>query len=107
MPESAELPSEAELIEFMHRRNGFDYDECQHGTYTGGPSHGEPYAMCERQGKALFAFLTAPRSSTMPVVSAKGKKLSKIVKQAATRDAGGYPDESLMKLAEELRANGL
>ena len=43
------------LVNFMHRRNKFDYDECQHGTYSGGPSNGEPYAMCERQADALIA----------------------------------------------------
>ena len=43
------------LVNFMHRRNEFDYDECQHGTYSGGPSNGEPYAMCERQADALIA----------------------------------------------------
>lgn len=36
------------LAKSMHRRNQFDYDQCDHGSYTGGPSHGEPYAMCER-----------------------------------------------------------
>jgi beta-xylosidase len=44
-----------ELIEFMHQRNEFDYDECQHGTYSGGPSNGEAYAMCERQANGLLA----------------------------------------------------
>lgn len=38
----------ASLAEAIHHRNEFDYDQCDHGTYRGGPSHGEPYAMCER-----------------------------------------------------------
>ena len=58
--------SEGAVIEFMHRRNKFDYDQCDHGTYTGGPSQGQPYAMCERQGRALVDFLAARPS---PVVS--------------------------------------
>lgn len=43
-----------ELVAFIHSRNEFDYDECDHGTYNGGPSHGEKYAMCERQADALI-----------------------------------------------------
>lgn len=42
------------LIAWMHTRNEFDYDECAHGTYSGGPSDGEPYAMCERQADGLI-----------------------------------------------------
>ncbi|MCI4659666.1 hypothetical protein [Cryobacterium zhongshanensis] len=51
-------PGETEreaLVARMHARNEFDYDECDHGTYTGGPSNGEPYAMCERQADSLIA----------------------------------------------------
>lgn len=36
------------LAAAIHDRNEFDYDQCDHGTYQGGPSHGKPYAMCER-----------------------------------------------------------
>lgn len=42
-----------ELIKFMHSRNEFDYDECQHGFYSG-PFAGEKYAMCERQADGLI-----------------------------------------------------
>lgn len=42
-----------DLIDFMHGRNEFDYDECQHGFYSG-PFAGEKYAMCERQADALI-----------------------------------------------------
>lgn len=48
-----------------------------------------------------------PDDWTDPDQGPKSKKLSKIVKQAATRNHGGYPDESLMLLAEELKLNGL
>lgn len=54
----------AELTLFMHDRNRFDYDECQHGTYSGGASHGEPYAMCDRQARALIEAL--PRLGWTP-----------------------------------------
>jgi hypothetical protein len=57
--------SEEAVIEFMHRRNEFDYDQCDHGTYTGGPSQGQPYAMCERQGRALVGFLAARPASVV------------------------------------------
>ena len=104
-------PSEAQLVEWVHRRNQFDYDECQHGTYSGGPSNGEPYAMCERQGKALYALLTSPKASTQPVVpenpKKKPRKLSKLVKQAASEQMGGYPDESLLRLYRVLKDEGL
>lgn len=43
-----------ELIDFMHKRNEFDYDDCQHGFYSG-PLAGQTYAMCERQAEALLA----------------------------------------------------
>lgn len=38
---------EAILAAEIHEAWEFQYDECDHGTYTGGPRHGEPYAMCE------------------------------------------------------------
>lgn len=36
----------------------------------------------------------------------KRKKLAKVARQAATRYAGGYPDKSLMKLADALERKG-
>ncbi len=44
-----------ELIAWLHARFQFEYDECDHGVYTGGPNDGKPYAMCERIGTALSA----------------------------------------------------
>lgn len=37
----------AALAAEIHEAWEFQYDECDHGTYTGGAQHGEPYAMCE------------------------------------------------------------
>lgn len=31
----------------IHEAWEFQYAQCDHGTYTGGPNHGQPYAMCE------------------------------------------------------------
>jgi len=31
----------------IHEAWEFQYDQCDHGTYNGGPSAGQPYAMCE------------------------------------------------------------
>lgn len=60
MLEKAELSAvtREDLTWWIHARNAFDYDECSHGTYSGGPSNGEPYAMCERQADALLAQFT-------------------------------------------------
>jgi len=41
------------LVAFLHARNEFDYDQCDHGTYAG-PLAGQPYAMCERQADAIL-----------------------------------------------------
>lgn len=43
------------LVAWMHSRQLFEYDSCDHGTYTGGAMAGEPYAMCERWADALMA----------------------------------------------------
>jgi hypothetical protein len=43
------------LARVIHARNEFDYDDCQHGTFSGGHMHGEPYAMCERMAAHLLA----------------------------------------------------
>lgn len=51
-------PTTDELIVWLHSRFIFEYDECDHGTYTGGTNDGKPYAMCERIGTALNYFLT-------------------------------------------------
>ena len=48
-------PDLATLTAWFHASNEFNYDDCQHGTYAGGPSHGEPYAMCERFARQLLA----------------------------------------------------
>ena len=47
------------LRAWLHDRHLFDGDHCQHGTYTGGVSHGQPYAMCEREASALASALPA------------------------------------------------
>ena len=59
------------LIAFMHSRNEFDYDQCDHGVYRGGAMDGQPYAMCERQGRALADFLAARSPQPAPSVSAE------------------------------------
>lgn len=41
------------LTEWMHKRQSFEYDECDHGVYHGGAQAGEPYAMCERWANAF------------------------------------------------------
>jgi hypothetical protein len=36
----------------VHDYFEFQYGECnEHGLYSGGPSHGEPYALCESAGR--------------------------------------------------------
>ena len=37
----------AQLAEALHAAFEWQYDQCSHGTYSGGPSHGQPYAMCD------------------------------------------------------------
>lgn len=54
-PTTTDDSSRETLVAWWHARNEFDYDECQHGTYSGGPIHGEPYKMCERQADALLS----------------------------------------------------
>lgn len=53
---SHERPEREALVQWMHSRQEFEYDKCDHGVYTGGAMHGQPYAMCERWADA---FLTA------------------------------------------------
>jgi hypothetical protein len=47
-PERLSAEDRAGLAAAIHARNEFDHDQCDHGTYTGGHMHGQPYAMCER-----------------------------------------------------------
>jgi len=49
-----------ELVAHIHARAEFDSDECDHGTYTGGALHGQPYRMCERKADALLARFSLP-----------------------------------------------
>ena len=49
-----------ELVAHIHARAEFDSDECDHGTYTGGALHGQPYRMCERKADALLARFSFP-----------------------------------------------
>jgi len=48
---------EEKIAAHIHARAEFDADECDHGTYRGGPLDGQPYAMCERKAAALVAAL--------------------------------------------------
>lgn len=42
------IESEIEtLAAEIHEAWEYQYDECTHGHYSGGATHGEPYAMCE------------------------------------------------------------
>lgn len=36
-----------QLAVLLHRAMEWQYDQCDHGRYTGGPNAGNPYAMCE------------------------------------------------------------
>lgn len=45
----------------LHDYTAFQYGECDHGTYSGGTSHGEPYEMCK---------LAAASGRLEPVVAA-------------------------------------
>lgn len=45
------------LADMIHRAMDYQYDECQHGTYSGGVSHGEPYRMCEIFARRVSAEL--------------------------------------------------
>lgn len=49
------------LTEALHAAFEWQYDECDHGTYAGGSSNGEPYAMC-----AIFARFVADRAVVRP-----------------------------------------
>lgn len=46
--ESEEVDVLDQLIVWLHEQFEFQFDECDHGTYSGGPSHGAKYKMCER-----------------------------------------------------------
>ena len=73
----------AQLAEALHAAFEWQYDQCSHGTYSGGPSHGQPYAMCD-----LFA----------------GRLIGRVSRHADQRAA-----EELNSLANELhvlRFNG-
>lgn len=35
------------IAEALHDALTHQYDECPHGTYSGGTNHGKPYKMCE------------------------------------------------------------
>lgn len=48
-----------QIAEAQHRTNEHQYDVCDHGTYAGGPNHGEPYAMCEIQARAVLPLVEA------------------------------------------------
>lgn len=48
-----------------------------------------------------------PNTEAYEATRTEAKKLSAIVKDAATRDHGGYPDKSLLKLAKALKEAGL
>jgi hypothetical protein len=54
-PEAPLMPDERKLATSIHRANTYHFDVCDHGTYAGGPNHGEPYAACELVASRLIA----------------------------------------------------
>lgn len=52
--ETEVVPTREALVAWMHNRQIFEYDKCDHGTYSGGAMNGQPYAMCERWAEALL-----------------------------------------------------
>jgi hypothetical protein len=49
------------LAEAWHDAYEWQYGECDHGTYSGGLSRGEPYRMCFIQAGRLLPFIAAER----------------------------------------------
>jgi len=39
----------------IHAIEEFNYDSCDHGTFTSGPNSGEPYQMCDHLAESLIA----------------------------------------------------
>lgn len=70
------------LVKAVHARYEFEYDECDHGTYRGGPYHGQPYAMCERWGSHIAEQLE-------PIIKARE---SQILREAADDFFARLPD---------------
>lgn len=47
MSEGEVLVDTEGLARALHHAMAWQYDECDHGKYVGGPNDGQPYAMCE------------------------------------------------------------
>ena len=52
----------------IHEAYTYQYDECDHGTYTGGAMHGEPYSMCRINAERII------RRRSNPPVAATGEE---------------------------------
>ena len=55
------------LASEIHEAYAYQYDECDHGTYTGGAMHGEPYSMCRINAERIIR-----RRSNPPVAATCG-----------------------------------
>lgn len=76
----------------IHEAWEFQYDECDHGTYSGGHLNGEPYAMCRLSAERIVRRRAADR----------------IEKEAGIVNNHEYHDEdTLRKVYEALMAEGI
>ena len=72
MSEQTDFPTDAEreaIKQAWHDAYEWQYDECDHGTYSGGPMHGQPYEMCRIQADRFLdtlAPLLEARLTTEP-----------------------------------------
>jgi hypothetical protein len=64
-PTSTRTFTELQLARSLHYAMQWQWDECLHGTYSGGPSHGQPYSMCEVFASRIFNVVppSAPSST--------------------------------------------
>lgn len=43
------------LADSLHDAYEWQYDDCDHGTYSGGMSHGQPYEMCNILARRILS----------------------------------------------------
>lgn len=56
------------LAKALHKANEWQYDECAHGKYNGGPNNGEPYAMCQIIAGRVIRELTPVGHEPVPEI---------------------------------------
>ena len=90
-PETSEVtppPLEQLLAEAWHDGYEWQYGACDHGTYSGGLSHGKPYKMCEIQAGSIAGRLMADPERLLTALVEQIMRQARDMKNTGRTDHG-------------------